>query len=424
MKKLILNTLKYGLRSYPVIKPYLKRIDTLYTMTQQEIEDYNNRQFLELINLAYSRSKFYHNFYDAHGIDIKAIKSIDDISMLPITDKSIIRENANDIAIGCKATLFKAATSGSTGEPLTIRQNYKAILTKQAYLHKYRSHCGFHYGEPLVSLRGHLDSNTFKLKVKNGNILYLSSYQINPLKANDYYNEIIEHAPKAIEGYPSSIYNLCCILRDNGLKLNIPLCFTSSETLYDFQRKLFHEILNCETYDWYGCTELSICLSESKNHDGYFEAPGYSFNEYNENSIITTSFINPRFPLIRYQVNDRISLKPDYLRINAIDPNIKTIEGRTENSIITKSGTIIGRLNFLFKEINYIKLAQIVQREKGTIEINIVPDGPFGEAEKSKITKHIEDRIGLSDIDFRINIVSDSEIIYTKRNKFNQVVKL
>ena len=152
--------------------------------------------------------------------------------------------------------------------------------------------------------------------------------------------------------------------------------------------------------------------------------PGYSYNEFSDDSIITTSFINNRFPLIRYRVNDKITLKSNYVKNSSTDPNIETIEGRTEAFIITKSGTAIGRLASVFKGVNYIKLAQIVQRKQGEIEINIVPDGPFCDDERRRILKHIDERIGLNDISATINVVTNKEIIYSRRNKFNQIVRL
>lgn len=58
----------------------------------------------------------------------------------------------------------------------------------------------------------------------------------------------------------------------------------------------------------------TIAIVESINHNGFFELPGYSYNEFSDNSIITTSFINNRFPLIRYRVNDKIALKDNYVK--------------------------------------------------------------------------------------------------------------
>jgi hypothetical protein len=86
------------------------------------------------------------------------------------------------------------------------------------------------------------------------------------------------HPPRAIEGYPSSLYNLALLLKDKGLYCNIPVCFTSSENLLDFQRQLIEERFHTKIFDHYGTTERTIRISESIKHDGYFEDPGYSIN--------------------------------------------------------------------------------------------------------------------------------------------------
>ena len=106
------------------------------------------------------------------------------------------------------------------------------------------------------------------------------------------------------------------------------------------------------------------------------------------------------------------------------EPKVERLEGRTESSVITKNGTIVGRLNFLFKDIDNIKLSQIVQKESGAITINIVPEGEWSCAQSDKIMKYVDERIGLDQIDCTISIVTDANIIYTSRNKFNQVVRL
>jgi len=90
-----------------------------------------------------------------------------------------------------------------------------------------------------------------------------------------YYQLIKQHHAKAIEGYPSSLYNLALVLHDKGLECHIPVAFTSSETLHDYQRMLIEKVFNTQIYDHYGTTERTIRLEESFDHDGYFEDPGY-----------------------------------------------------------------------------------------------------------------------------------------------------
>ena len=418
------HTSKYLLRSYPFIASSLKEVEERYALSVGESRVKDEENFIRLFQMAYDESPFYHKLYSENGICRTDIKSLDDISKLPIITKDDVRANADDILIGHKWQAMKAYTSGTTCKSLYIYQDMPSVWREQAYLYHYRRLCGFTYGEALVSLRGHLDSRQFSMRLPVGNILYLSSYQIRRENVFRYRDEILKHKPKAIEGYPSSIYNLCCLFKEMGVTIHIPLCFTSSETLFDYQRKLFHEILGCETYDWYGCTEKSIALVETKNHDGYYELPGYSINEYMDDGVVTTSLINDCFPLIRYKVNDLILPKTDYVPLSVDSPKIERLEGRTESYVIAKDGTIVGRLNFLFKDVENIKLAQIVQKEPGQITINIVPDGTWENAQADKIMKYVDERIGLNRIVCEVREVSDADIIYTARNKFNQVVRL
>ena len=61
------------------------------------------------------------------------------------------------------------------------------------------------------------------------------------------------------------MYNLSVFLKEQDLKLNIPLAFTSSETLYEFQRKLIEDILGTKIYDRYGLTERTISIAQKQN---------------------------------------------------------------------------------------------------------------------------------------------------------------
>ena len=100
------------------------------------------------------------------------------------------------------------------------------------------------------------------------------------------------------------LYTLALLLSDAGLKLEIPVAFTSSETLLPYQREKIEQQFNTQIFDLYGMTERTISLMEAYNHQGYYEMPGFSINEYLEDGEICTSLINESFPMIRYKSND------------------------------------------------------------------------------------------------------------------------
>lgn len=422
MKKYLKETAKYLLRCYPVIRPYIKRVDAMYEMGNEELMNRNEKRFLYIFRRAYDKSPFYYRLYTEAGIKKEDIKCLEDIKKLPVITKDMVKKYAQEMLTVPKWQVMVGHTSGTTGTPLTVYSSWPSIWWNQAYTYSARLRNGFKYGQPLVSLRGNLDRNTMHMKVHVSNTLYLSSYCINKDTIKTYYDVIIKHNPVAIEGYPSSLYTLSLCMSEAGLKLDIPVAFTSSETLLDYQRILIEKQLGTEIYDNFGMTEQTIYLQEAFNHQGYYELPGYSINEYLEDGEICTSLTNEAFPLIRYRSNDIIELA----ELDAEHPQImvKSVEGRKEDFLLCKDGGRIQRLDFIFKGVNHVRYGQLVQEKNGFLNVNIVPDFGFSKLDEKSIENNVIERIGKDNIDFKINQIRESDLVYTKRGKFKFLIHL
>ena len=421
MNKYLKESIKYLLRSYPVIYPYVKEVERMYNMSHDELQGRNERVFLKIFRKAYTKSSFYHKLYTEAGIKLEDIKCLDDISKLPIVTKDMILHQSDALLTTSKWKLLKNRTSGTTGTPLTVFEDWKSIWKEQAYFYCYRKRCGYIYGQPLVSLRGNLGKKDTMMYVHISNTLYLSSYNINEQTVGAYYKGIEKRSPQAIEGYPSSLYNLALLLKDKGLYCNIPVCFTSSENLLDFQRQLIEERFQTKIFDHYGTTERTIRISESIKHDGYFEDPGYSINEYLKDRVVSTSLINSVFPLIRYQSSDVVILKE-----NTKDErvSIDRIQGRSGNCIKGKDGSIYNNaaLTFILTYSHNIRYAQFIQKKNGKVLLNIVPEAVFSSQNLDELKQMIDLKIGLSNLELEINLIKEQDLIYTTRNKYSYII--
>ena len=421
MNKYLKESVKYLLRSYPVIYPYVKEVERMYNMSHDELQGRNERVFLKIFRKAYTKSSFYHKLYTEAGIKLEDIKCLDDISKLPIVTKDMILHQSDALLTTSKWKLLKNRTSGTTGTPLTVFEDWKSIWKEQAYFYCYRKRCGYIYGQPLVSLRGNLGKKDTMMYVHISNTLYLSSYNINEQTVGAYYKGIEKRSPQAIEGYPSSLYNLALLLKDKGLYCNIPVCFTSSENLLDFQRQLIEERFQTKIFDHYGTTERTIRISESIKHDGYFEDPGYSINEYLKDRVVSTSLINSVFPLIRYQSSDVVILKE-----NTKDErvSIDRIQGRSGNCIKGKDGSIYNNaaLTFILTYSHNIRYAQFIQKKNGKVLLNIVPEAVFSSQNLDELKQMIDLKIGLSNLELEINLIKEQDLIYTTRNKYSYII--
>lgn len=420
IKKYIKETAKYLLRCYPVIRPYIKRVDAMYEMSNEELKNRNEERFLYIFRRAYDKSPFYHRLYKEAGIKKEDIKCLEDIKKLPVITKDMVKKYAIEMLTVPKWQVMAGHTSGTTGTPLTVYSCWSSIWWNQAYTYSARLRNGFKYGQPLVSLRGNLDRNTMHMKVHVSNTLYLSSYCINKDTIKTYYDLIIRHKPVAIEGYPSSLYTLALCMSEAGLKLDIPVAFTSSETLLGYQRALIEKQLGTEIYDNYGMTEQTIYLQEAFNHQGYYELPGYSINEYLEDGEICTSLTNEAFPLIRYRSNDVIEIA----ELNTDSPQtiVKSIEGRKDDFLICKDGSRISRLGFVFKEVQHVKCAQLLQSTIGKVTVLVVPNIDFCDADKKLIENETIKRVGENNMDIEVKLAKLEELRLTKRGKFRLIV--
>lgn len=422
LKKYILETIKYALRSYPIIYPYIKEVENLYAMDAETLRKRNEEKFIKLFQRAYDKSPFYHKLYTEAGIKKEDIKTLDDIKKLPVITKDMVKQHADEMLTVPKWKVIAANTSGTTGTPLKVYESWPSIWLNQAYIYCGRRRNNFTYGQRLISLRGHLDKNITQLRVHLNNTLYLSSYNINKDTIAYYYEQINKFKPKAIEGYPSSLYSLALFLKDSNLEVNIPVAFTSSETLLDYQRKVIEQQLKTEVFDTYGMTERTIRLLEANNHKGYYESPGYSINEYVEDGEICTSLINTAFPMIRYKSNDVVEL------MEATEDNpqiiVKQVTGRKDDYILCKDGCQIQQLSFLLKGVGNVKYAQFIQEKNGLLKVHIVPYNNYSDENRKQIEQNITDRLGNGNIDFEIKEIEEKDIIYTYRGKFKYLINL
>ena len=426
IKKYLKETAKCLLRSSFFTRKYVNEIEEMYGMSPAELRRRNEKRFLEIFHKAWNNSVYYRSLCISGGVkSADDIQHLEDIVKLPILTKDMLRKHGKELLTRKEKGLINNHTSGTTGTPLTVWQDWASVWREQAYFVCYRKRCGYNYGEPMVSLRGNLTKDEISLKIHVGNTLFLSSYNINGQTAGIYHRLIEKHHPKAIEGYPSSLYSLALVLKDKGLECHIPVAFTSSETLLDYQRKLIEQVFHTQVYDHYGTTERTIRLEEALDHNGYYEDPGYGIEEYHGDFIISTSLINDVFPLIRYRIDDRIVLKEGVRKTpeGFIDytNGIEKVDGRADDFLICKDGSMITRVDFI-EEGEHIRACQWIQNEKGKLEIRIVPDEGFTENDKEFVVEETMKRCGYGNMEITTRVCSPDEMIYSKRGKFKLII--
>ncbi len=89
------------------------------------------------------------------------------------------------------------------------------------------------------------------------NMLMFSSYHLTGKNLPSYVRELERFQPLVLTGYPSSLYLLALAYEKYGTgKLHLRSAFTSSETLFDFQREKISSAFGVKVFNYYGNTEM------------------------------------------------------------------------------------------------------------------------------------------------------------------------
>lgn len=417
------NIISYKSRHNFIFRNQLKKVDYYRSLSQNELEELKNQKFLKLYKHAIKNSKFYKELYKKYGLNENSIKSINDIKKLPEVSKNDIRDRIDDVLTTYKRWVVKGYTSGTSGSPLTVYRSPMAILREHGYLMHYRIRNGLKPRDSKVSIRGDLNKDTIYTFDRASNTLFFSSYNLNKHQLKTFIKLISDYQPKALIGYPSSLFILANEFQKADIQLSIPLAFTSSETLYEFQKKTIENTFNSSVYDWYGNSERTIAMEQCElGH--YHEVPGYSITEYYNDHIISTSLINNAFPLIRYRTDDVINSVQNDCECGLNTVFTKQITGRSDDFIYLKDGTTIGSpgISTSFKNIDHIIYTQIVQSSKSSIDLNLVVHEAFYETEGEKhLLKNLKNRIG-NGLEINIRYVAEEDLLKSRNGKYKLIV--
>ncbi|MDD2393053.1 MAG: phenylacetate--CoA ligase [Eubacteriales bacterium] len=92
------------------------------TLTSSEMRDLQLKRLKEQASYVYDHVPYYRNKMDIAGVRPSHISKIEDISMLPLTDKSMLRDNYpfGLFAVDRKEIVRLHASSGTTGKPIVV----------------------------------------------------------------------------------------------------------------------------------------------------------------------------------------------------------------------------------------------------------------------------------------------------------------
>ena len=343
---------KYG--AIPYIKP-LKRI-----ILNLDISNINDEYTVDRINKLLSDAVLNVPYYRENKENYQPISNINDIKNLPVLRKKILKEH-NDKFISEKSNRYNSyyfKTSGSTGTPLWGAISLKELRVRfDVFLASLKSE-GIDYSLPVARFLGanvaEGSSIVFRKYYVNNHLLF-SIYDLSKEKIIEYHKALVQNKIRIIEGYPSTIYSLVKLLKEQGLNIpSVTNVLTTAEKLLDYQKEEIEGFFNLKIFDYYGSSEGSTYMYLNKkgfylnsNKIGYLETVNHINGEVKGTAgkMLVTSFSSSFTPLIRYDIGDICTIKEEKNEVI----KVSEIIGRQDDVYITPNGTEFSRFSLVLK---------------------------------------------------------------------------
>jgi phenylacetate-CoA ligase len=262
------------------------------------------------------------------------------------------------------------------------------------------------------------------------NMAYASIYHLSPKYLPFYLEFLRSYQPDLIMGYPSALSTIArYAIEHNDLPAPAKVVITMSETLEPRAREVIEKTWQCRVMDRYGAVEGCMFASQCE-YGQYHVSPEVGIIEILDRKgnpcppgvkgeVVCTGLKNDLQPLIRYKVGDVACWsKNQHCSCNRQMPILEGIEGRYEDICYTPDGREMLRFDTVFKGVENIKEAQVVQEQLNLFTIYIVPGKNFNSSDVELIQLNMKHHAG----DVHTNVETVLEIPRSSSGKFRAVI--
>jgi phenylacetate-CoA ligase len=406
-------------RSHPeLIQKRLKHLLETQWWSLEEFERYQTEQLQSFLSGAFEHVPYYRELSRSLGCSAQDFRSPADIRLLPVLEKSRLRGQELEF-VDARYPLGKlsvGATSGTTGTPIRTYETTESMSERLAFVARLRTIAGI--SDPINPRRAQFTGRAIVPTTQAENVhvywrmnapgkaLLFSTTHISEVTAPAYAEALLKYEPELIDSYPSSLLILARLAKQQNLKLPTPKAIiVSAETLLHDHRKEIEAAFQCKVYDQYASSEPS-CFWFDCEHGNMHQSPEYGISEVldaagtqvgpmQEGEVVVTSFLNPAMPLIRYRVGDVATLGPEEAcPCGRKLPRVEKVEGRRDDILYVPERGYVGRMDPVFKGIENITEAQIIQESLDKIVVLLVPAPGYTPDIGAHLLENIRQKVG------------------------------
>ncbi|MCR5637050.1 MAG: phenylacetate--CoA ligase [Clostridiales bacterium] len=371
------------------------------TATKKVLFELQSERLRNTVKICYEKVPMYRQRFDEIGIKPEDIKTIDDITKLPFTQKSDLRDNypLGLVAVNKEDIARIHASSGTTGKQTVVAYTEKDIdvwavccaraLTAAGCKKDDFVHISYGYGLFTGGLGLHYGAEKLgaaTIPVSSGN----TKRQVDILC--DYGSDIICCTPS----YALYIGETAKAMGIDTKKLKLRAGLFGAEAWTDEMRRELENSLNIKAYDIYGLSEIAgpgvafECSDQTGMHinEDFFypevinPKTGESLPDGEYGELVFTCIYKEALPLIRYRTGDICALSHEKCSCGRTFVKMSRPRGRSDDMLIIRGinvfpSQIESVLLSLNMEPNYlIEVDRIKNMDTITVTVEIPSSMP------------------------------------------------
>ncbi len=403
------------------------------------LREFQFSKLCQLLKHAQIHVPYYRKLFSETGFKPENIRSISDLTQIPLLDKPIIRTNSEEIKSEIARDLDRFNTGGSSGEPLIFYIGKKRVSHDVAAKWRATRWWGVDIGDPEIVVWGspielNVQDNIRILRDQLFRTKLLPAFEMSEQKLDGFLEQIRAMRPRMLFGYPSALSHIAAHAEAKGKDMNdlgIQVAFVTSERLYDEQRLQINRTFGCPVANGYGSRDAGFIAHECPQGGMHITAEdiiveivspnGKSLPPGESGEIIVTHLATEDFPFIRYRTGDIGILDTNICSCGRGLPMLKEIQGRSTDFLTAQNGTIMHGLAlvYILRDLPQIRAFKIVQESLDFTSVYIVSENGLSQKIREKIEQEFRNRLGKT---VKISILEVVEISAEKSGKFRYVV--
>ena len=405
----------------------------------ERLQELQLSRLRQLLTHVQATVPYYRKLFAQLGFKVEDIRSIADLSRLPLLDKAKIRANTDALKAEGAQDLARFNTGGSSGEPLIFYIGKERVSHDVAAKWRATRWWNVDIGDREIVVWG----SPIELGAQDGmralrdrmlRTKLLPAFEMSEQKLDGFLNEIRAARPKMLFGYPSALSHFARHAEAKKLRmdnLGIRVAFVTSERLYDNQRDQISKAFGCPVANGYGgrdagfiahaCPEGSMHITAEDIIVEIVDADGVPVPAGVAGEIVVTHLATKAFPFIRYRTGDIGVLDSKPCACGRGLPLLKEIQGRSTDFLVAQNGTVMHGLALIYilRDLPQVRAFKIIQESLDLTRVLVVPEGRLGTDLVEKIQQGFKARLGQA---VTIIVEEVAEIPAEKSGKFRYVI--